>query len=42
MESANERGIIFPALQRNLRGSTPLELEAFVTVSSDFCPALGR
>jgi hypothetical protein len=42
MEGACEGGIIFPALEMNLSGSTPAELAEFITVTSDFYPDLGR
>ena len=42
MEHACEGGIIFPALEMNLGGSTPAELAEFITVSSDFYPDLAR
>jgi hypothetical protein len=42
MEGACEGGIIFPALEMNLGGSTPAELAEFITVSSDFYPDVGR
>ena len=43
MESACEgSSIIFPILNMNLRNSAVLELEEFVSVTSDFYPDLGR
>jgi hypothetical protein len=42
MGHACEGGIIFPALEINLGGSTPTELAEFITVSSDFYPDLRR
>jgi hypothetical protein len=43
MEQACEGGsIIFPILEMNMRGaSTPAEVAAFITVTSDFYPDLG-
>lgn len=42
METASEGGsIIFPILGANARDSTPTELAAFITVSSDFYADLG-
>jgi hypothetical protein len=42
MEGACEGGIIFPALEMNLGGSTPTELAEFITVTSDFYSDLGH
>jgi hypothetical protein len=42
MDGACEGGIIFPALEMNLGGSTSAELAEFIIVASDFYPDLGR